>query len=116
MDPIALLPETVSMPLIYWGEMLMRATRGWTLPLCGLVIAFDVWLGLKHSCVRIFNVIQVGGFVAGYLWALWVFEQKDVAGPFALSLVIGVWSVCAILFHIWLFVTHHVFSIWQRGT
>ena len=83
------------------GASIADTLEAWTFALFGAVIALDVYVGLLDRRVLVFNVVQCVGLITGYFWTLSVFEQQDVAGPYAWAFVVGIWSVTAFLFHAW---------------
>ncbi|MBU3030807.1 hypothetical protein [Paracoccus marinaquae] len=98
-----------------WGAAIMDTAEGWTLALIGLVVALDLWLGLKSRIALVFNVIQVGGLVAGFFWTIAITRQNDIAGPYVWAFVIGIWSGSAFLFHLWFFLDEWICRDAPRG-
>jgi hypothetical protein len=83
------------------GLGIQDGLEGKVLALFIVVIILDTYLGLRDKKMWRFNILQVLGLIAGYYWANGVFEQQDVAGPWAWGRVIGIWIISVLLFHAW---------------
>ncbi len=91
------LVETV----VVLGVDIQDTLEGWVLALFSVVIVFDAYLGIRDKRLLLFCIVQILGLIAGYYWASSVFEQQDVAGPWAWGRVVGIWGVSVVLFHAW---------------
>ena len=83
------------------GVLIQDVLEGGILALFALVIALDSYLSFRDRAMLTFNIFQILWLVAGYFWAMSVFEQQDVAGPWAWGKVVGIWALCVLIIHIW---------------
>lgn len=88
-----------------FGAALTDTLEGWVLALMGLVILLDFVVGTRRKPFLAFGIFQVAGLIGGYLWASWIAQQQDVAGPYAWAFVIGLWCIFAAAFHVPIVVT-----------
>lgn len=72
--------------------------------LFGSVVLLDTYLGLKDRRVLVFNLSQCAVLVPGYLWSHSFDSKQDTIWIWAI--VVGLWSVAAILFHVWYGLSH----------
>lgn len=87
--------------VVILGVAVQDILEGWILALFVAVISFDTYISFRDNRMLIFNILQVLGLVAGYYWAMTIFEQQDVAGPWAWGRVVGIWVVGVTIFHVW---------------
>ena len=83
------------------GLMLSSVLEQWVLGLFFAVITVDAVLGMRRRSFLVFAGFQVVFLIAGYFWTLSVFEQQDVAGPWAWAQVVGIWAIAVIVAHAW---------------
>ena len=88
--------------LVMLGVLIVDVLETWHLALFASVILCDFLLGWKNKILMLFGVIQIIGLVSGYYWALSIFAQQDVAGPWAWARVVGIWFVTTVLVHLWI--------------
>ena len=85
---------------IFFGGFIHQALGQWTLALFLIVILFDLFVGLRNKYFIAFAVLQTVGLVGGYFWATEVGKARDVAGPYAAALLVSVWCVAVVVFHL----------------
>ena len=82
------------------GARLTDTLEVWVLGLMGLVIVFDLIVGIRSRPFLAFSIFQIVGLGAGYLWASWMASQQDISGPYAWAIGVGAWCISTVLFHV----------------
>lgn len=91
----------ISAVLMLPGVMALDVLGVFIFALIGAVVVIDVWIGRKRRPVFVFAIVQVVALAIGMAWAVWVGINHDIAGPYAWALVIGLWLIATVLFHLW---------------
>ncbi|WP_122074968.1 hypothetical protein [Pseudophaeobacter sp. EL27] len=90
----------ISFTVFSLGAALTDTLEAWVLALMGLVLGIDLVLGIRRKAFLHLGFIQAFGLTGSYLWASWMAQQQDISGPYAWSLVVGLWFILAAVFHL----------------